>query len=161
MRAMTGVRTILPLSLSLSLSLVSPLPPSVLSSRLPLSICSPLPCCLSLSPFLPSSLLSIFLSSSLSGITLVDEMSPVDEPSNSDQVTEGVQFAYTHYHNSKSTRGTIIRTQHWCSSCVCVCTVCVGLCACMDLCGVYAQGECWRHERESLIRTCWDQGMFG
>ena len=32
---------------------------------------------------------------SLSGITLIDETSPVDEPSNSDQVTEGVKFAYT------------------------------------------------------------------
>ena len=84
------------------------------------------------------------LSSSLSGITLVDETSPVDEPSDSDQVTEGVKFAYTLPHQQSnqedSQDDTALVCVHPCacvSACVCTC-MCVGLCVHMHVYfGVY------------------------
>ena len=149
MRAMTGVRTILPLSLSLSLSLVPPLP-LYPSSHLPILHMFPsIPCCLSLSPFLPSSLLSIFLSSSLSGITLVDETSPVDEPSNSDQVTEGVKFAYTlpQQQSNREDNDTVLVCVHHARTCalciyICVCTLYVCMYVCMYVCTYVCKYVC-------------------
>ena len=114
MRATTGVRTN-PCSLSRASH------PLYIHHAFPTSLCVPqfVPCPslpLFLSSFrLPSAFLpspsSLYSLSSLPnfhlifppalphpflpGITLVDETSPVDEPLNSDQVTEGVQFAYT------------------------------------------------------------------
>ena len=89
---------------------------------------------LSLSFFIPTfplSLPSYPLSSSLSGITLVDETSPVDEPSDSDQVTEGVKFAYTLPHQQSnqedSQDDTALVCVHPCvfvSVCVCIFWVC-------------------------------------
>ena len=92
------------------------LPSSLLCSRLPLIICYtisaiPLPSfpflylilSILLSPFLhPSFPFLPSISSSLPGITLVDKTTPVDEPSDSDQVTEGVKFAYTLPHQQSN-----------------------------------------------------------
>ena len=100
-------------------------------------------------------LLSLLLLPPLPGITLGDKVSPVDKPSNSDQVTEGVQFAYTlpqHQEDNQDDTALV--------GCACVCVLYVLVCVhvnCMDLCGVYAQGECWRHESH-LSEHAWTKG---
>ena len=71
------------------------------------------------------------LSSSLSGITLVDETSPVDEPSNSDQVTEGVKFAYTLPHQQSNQEDSQDDTALVCvhiHACVSACVICILVC---------------------------------
>ena len=95
-------------------------------------------------PPFPLSLPSYPLSSSLSGITMVDETSPVDEPSDSDQVTEGVKFAYTLPHQQSnqedSQDDTALVCVHQCACVlVCMCTwMCVGLYVHVDVYfGVY------------------------
>ena len=161
MRAMTGVRTNQPSFLCPSLLPPPPtlctFPSSYVAQFLPyLVILSlspslypipPFPLSLFLHPSFPSLSLSSSLLSlspfpppssshpSLSGITLVDETSPVDEPSDSDQVTEGVKFAYTLPHQQSnqedSQDDTALVCVHPCacvSACVCTC-MCVGLCA--------------------------------
>ena len=69
-------------------------------------------------PYLPSS-------------TLVDETSPVDEPLNSDQVTEGVQFAYSLPQQQSNQEDNQDDTGMCSSMCVCVR---VGLCVHVYLC---------------------------
>ena len=133
MRAMTGVRTNL-----------SPFP-------IPHTVITPSPLCifpftlLSILPSLPLSLTSVFLLSSslplLPGITLVDERSPVDKPLNSDQVTEGVQFAYTlpQHQSNQEDNDTALVGVHPCA-CVCMCwSVCVHIC--VHVC-IYMYIEC-------------------
>ena len=121
MRAMTGVRTNQASSFSVPsvhsspsyplyvhhtspLHMIHNFLPYLVILSLPLSILSCPSSSLSLSSFLLPSLPSILssLPSSLPGITLVDETSPVDEPSTSDQVTEGVKFAYTLPHQQSN-----------------------------------------------------------
>ena len=106
-------------------------------------------------------LLSLLLLPPLPGITLVDKTSPVDEPSNSDQVTEGLQCAYTlpQQQSNQEDNDTAVVGVH---PCVCVCTVCVGLCACALYGSVWgvclvAQGERWRHESH-LSEHTWTKG---
>ena len=74
--------------------------------------------------------------------SLVDETSPVAEPLNSDQVTEGVKFAYTLPQQQLNQEDTQEDTALVCvHPCVCVCVLYVLVCVhvhCMDLCGVYA-----------------------
>ena len=118
MRAVTGIRT----NISLSLTLL----PLLYTFTMP----SPL-------RMFPSTLLSLPSSLPLShfhpGITLVDETSPVDKPSNSDQVTGGVQFAYAlpqqQSNQEDNQDDTALVGSH---PCVCVS---VGLCAlCVTVC---------------------------
>ena len=103
-----------------------------------------------------------FLPPFLPSITLVDETSPVDEPLNSDQVTEGVQFAYTlPQQQSNMDNDTALVGVH---PCVCVCTLCVGLCAhtlygCVWGVCLVAQGECWRQESH-LSEHAWTKGCL-
>ena len=132
MRAMTGVRTNQPSSHHMLHNLYRTLPSCPSLSIFILSILLSL----------PSFLLSL---SSLPGITLVDETSPVDEPSDSDQVTEGVKFAYTLPHqqsNQKDSQdNTALVCVHPCACgcsymywlmiiCVCVCVL-ICVCTCM------------------------------
>ena len=140
MRAMTGVRINQPSSLSVHSSCLRMFITSF-PLRMLHNLCHTLPSCPSLTLSCPSSLslsssllsLSPFhlilpsFHSSLSGITLVDETPPVDEPSDSDQVTEGVKFAYTLPHqqsNQDSQDDTALVCVHPCacvSVCVCTC----------------------------------------
>ena len=110
-----------PPSLSLSLSHASPSHPL----HLPLFECYTIyaiPYCPSLPPFLPD-------------ITLVEETSPVDELSNSDHVTEGLQFAYTLPQHQEDNDTALVGVHQ----CVYVLYVLVYVHVhCMDLCGVYA-----------------------
>ena len=141
MRAMTGVRTNQPSSLSIPHSSPSCLPllPSVHSSRLPLFVhcrigaipCHPVHPLSFFIPLFPLSLPSYPLSSSLSGITLVDKTSPVDEPSDSDQVTEGVKFTYTLPHQQSNQEDSQDDTALVCvhiHACVSVCVICILVC---------------------------------
>ena len=68
------------------------------------------------------------------GITLVDETSPVDELSDSDQVTEGVKFAYTLPQQQSNQEDSQDDTALVCvHPCACV-SACVCTCMCVDLC---------------------------
>ena len=131
MRAMTGVRTNQPSS-SLTPSshhMLHNFVPYLAILSLPLSILSYPSSFLSLSSSLLSlSLFHFIVSLPPPGITLVDETSPVDEPSTSDQVTEGVKFAYTlpqqQSNQEDSQDDTALVCVHPCacvSVCVCTC----------------------------------------
>ena len=117
-------------------------------------------------PSLPSILSCPSFHPSLPGITLVDETSPVDEPSDSDQVTEGVKFAYTlpqqQSNQEDSQDDTALVCVHPCvcvslcvhmhvcwsvcsHACVLVCVftcMCVGLCVHVDVCWSVCSHAC-------------------
>ena len=145
MRAMTGVRTNQTSSLSVPLSY--PLYVHHAFPSLYVAEFVPYLAILSLPPSLypvhpPLSLPSYPLSSSLSGITLVDATSPVDEPSDSDQVTEGVKFAYTlPYQQSKDSQDDTALVCVHTHACVSACVICILVCTYVSVCcreyGVY------------------------
>ena len=112
MRAVTGVRTNISLSLTLSPSLIPPLYVHYAFSSPYVPLYLAVPSSPPLSHFHPD-------------ITLVDETFPVDEPSNTDRWLKESSL-HTHYHNSSPIKRTIKMTAlvgvH---QCVCVC---VGLC---------------------------------